>query len=222
MKRGKKKTPSRLPVPVWFRRGRERLSRRTADQPGGGDEVGTDHYPQISLLSQSQPPTQQIPQSEQFGRLGETTYSNQVTPLGSDVSLVSDGSSVHVPVIAFNPWSIFSPRSGRETEGVQSAPTSPGRSAVQPPRLTRAGTDPLLRPSQSDLRSPFLGVSPAPSLSWDKFDLHSSLSTGLDTPHTLLPPASQEGTEFVFPPPAINERQLEVSHSEESENTNGQ
>ena len=150
----RKKTPSKIPVSgAWVRKEHERrLSRRSGGQSGGADQRGTDHSSPISLPSLSQPSSLQTapaPPSQEFGRIGDFTYSNEGTPIGSEISLVSDGSSVTTPVITENPFSIFSPRPAREFDKTQSAPSSPGRSALSP-RLLRADTDPCV------------GSSPAP------------------------------------------------------------
>ena len=133
----RKKTPSKIPVSsAWVRRENERrLSRRSGGQSGGADQGGTDHSSPISLPSLSQPSSlQNSPNpallSQEFGKIGDFIYSNEGTPIGSEISLVSDGSSVTTPVITENPFSIFSPRQAREFDKTQSAPSSPGQSAL--------------------------------------------------------------------------------------------
>ena len=212
----RKKTPSKIPVSgAWVRKEHERrLSRRSGGQSGGADQRGTDHSSPISLPSLSQPSSLQTapaPPSQEFGRIGDFTYSNEGTPIGSEISLVSDGSSVTTPVITENPFSIFSPRPAREFDKTQSAPSSPGRSALSP-RLLRADTDPCVGSSPAPVqRSPFLGVPQVQSLSWDHLSLPGVNSVHkipiISTPDSPLTPCTAvpvAETNFVFPSPLLS------------------
>ena len=233
MKRGKRVKSSG--IPIWVRKSNERrLSRRSEDQLGSVETRGTDHSPPISLPAVSQPSPQQTStasQSEDFGRLGEGTYSNTVTPLGSDVSLVSDRDETSVPDIASNPWLIFSPRPGRSFDTVQSAPNSP-RKPAQAPRLSRAGTDPSLgSPTPPAREGEALAQPSGPSLSWDGLDFASPSTRKIpivstpDSPLTATPSSPRhrqsEESNFVFPPPIISlfspQRELDPETEEKSD-----
>ena len=213
----RKRNPSKIPVsPAWVRRETERrLSRRSGGQSGGADQRGTDHSSPISLPSLSQPSSLQTSpapalQSQEFGRIGDFIYSNEGTPIGSEISLVSDGSSVKTSVIIENPFSIFSPRPARVFDQTQSAPSSPRRSALSS-HLPRADTDPCVGPSTAPgQRSPFLGVPHIQSLSWDNLSL-PGVNPGhkipiVSTPDSPLTPCTAVPVteSFVFPPPLLS------------------
>ena len=116
----RKKNPSKIPVsPAWVRRETERrLSRRSGGQSGGADQRGTDHSSPISLPSLSQPSSLQTSpapalQSQEFGRIGDFIYSNEGTPIGSEISLlgwVGGGMVVTNRTYWYcsNHWEIFS------------------------------------------------------------------------------------------------------------------
>ena len=215
----RKKTPSKIPVSrAWVRKENERrLSRRSGGQSGGADQRGTDHSSPISLPSLSQPSSLQTSpapalQSQEFGRIGDFIYSNEGTPIGSEISLVSDGSSVTTSVIIENPFSIFSPRPVREFDQTQSAPGSPRRSALSS-HLPRADTAPCVGASSTPgQRSPFLGVPHIQSLSWDHLNLPGGNPVRkipiVSTPDTPLTPCTAvpviENNSFVFPSPLLS------------------
>ena len=230
MKKGRgKKSPSKLPVPTWGRKGgSKRLIRGSVEQqPGSVDQRGTDHSPPISLPSLPQPSpqlTSPAVQSPQFGRLSTADFAQQA----SLNSLVSEGETERVPVIRENPWSIFSPRP-QGFDKVQSAPSSPSRAAPAP--LTRAGSAPSVSefPAKSDsliwdsselyTTPPSISSPVSPERAVQKIPIISTASSSL-TPTPAFLQQSEEDI-FVFPPPIISflspRRTVDESQLEESE-----